>query len=164
MRGVIFAIGILVICAGVSYSFDDLVGYASYIFNVEQGYTGIQVTGTSYTQDPVTGDELPTVEEKNYFLVLITPGDKGANKEFSVHAYPSNLRRRTKIWCNDATSTCLSGECTDSFKCHGTRSLNLDTYDLSPGTYYIRIYDYEFEGYVTSDPFMVIEEINWFNP
>jgi hypothetical protein len=163
MRGVILALGILVICAAVSYSFEDLAGYASYIFNDEQGYTAIQVTGTSFTQDPVTGDEITTVEQGTPISILIKPGEKGAKKTLSVHAYPSNLRKGTTNWCNSAIGTCLSGTCTDSFKCIGTRSLNYRTNSLSPGTYYIRIYDYEFEGYITSDPFMVIERASFFS-
>lgn len=138
MRGVIVAIGILIICAAVSYSFEDLTGFLIR----DEKYTSIVLS-----PDPVC-EGVP-------ITLFIKPGINGAKRYFTVHR-ENGLRRGIKNWCSSAQGTCLSGDCTPSFKCYGYKSVNYRTNGLSEGTYYIRIYDYKLKDYIT-EPFEVLE-------
>ena len=109
MRGVILAIGILVICAAVSYSFEDLTGF---IFR-----------GPEYTSLVVTPYQ---VCEGRDITVYINPGNpSGAEKFFTVHR-ENGIRKGRKNWCSQAQGACHSSkeECKDtSFKCNMIKSV-----------------------------------------
>lgn len=136
MRGVILAFTILVICAAVSYSFEDLTG-----FFVKAEPTSVVITPS-------------VVKAGQSVTIFINPGRYGAKKYLTVHKYPSNLRKGITNWCS-SQGICLSGKCTEGFKCYGIKSINFKTSDMwNPGTYYVRIYDYTLKDYVT-EPFEV---------
>lgn len=146
MRGVILALTILVMCAAVSYSFEDLTG-----FFVKATPTSIVISGTS-----VTSEGIPAVRAGQSITLFINPSRYGAKKYFTVHKYPSNLRRGIGNWCKSAQGTCLTGNCVSGFKCYGLKSVNYKTSDtFAKGLYYIKIYDYSLKDYIT-EPFEVI--------
>ena len=138
MKGVIIAFAILVLCAAVSYSFEDLTGFF------------IKTEPTTITITP------DIVEAGSSITLFINPGKLGAKKYLTVHKYPSNLRKGMTRWCSAGIGTCLSAKCVEGFKCYGTKSINYKTSKLwSPGTYYVRLYDYTLKDYIT-EPFEVI--------
>jgi len=136
MKGVILAFVILVICAGVAYSFEDLTG-----FFVKAEPTSLVITPK-------------TVEAGSPITIFINPGRYGAKKYLTIHKYPSNLRKGITNWCTQR-GLCLSGKCISGFKCYGIKSINYRTMaSWPPGTYYVRIYDYTLDDYIT-EPFEV---------
>ncbi len=137
MRGVILALAILVICAAVSYSFEDLTGF----------FIKAEPTSIVITPDPVQAGSSVTL--------FINPGRYGAKKYLTIHKYPSNLRKGITNWCS-SQGLCLSGKCIQGFKCYGIKSINYRISETWPkGTYYVRVYDYTLKEYVT-EPFEVV--------
>lgn len=137
MRGVILAFAILVICAAVSYSFEDLTG-----FFVKAEPTSIVITPS-------------VVKAGESITIFINPGRYGANKLLTVHTHPSNLRKGVTTWCSIPQGLCLSGKCISGYKCYNIKSINYKTSgQWSPGTYYVRVYDYALKDYIT-EPFEV---------
>lgn len=137
MRGVILALLVFLICAAVSYSFEDLTG-----FFVKAEPTSVLITPS-------------TVKAGQTITMFIDPGKFGANRLLTIHKSPSNVRKGTTNWCS-SSGLCLSGSCTQGYKCYGTMSVNYRTSNTwTPGTYYIRIYDYTLDDYITQ-PFEII--------
>lgn len=138
MRGIIFALLILLICAAVSYSFEDLTG-----FFIKGEPTSIVITPMK-------------VRAGETITLFISPGRYGANKLLSIHKSPSNMRKGTTTWCSTSQGECLSGKCDSGYKCYNIKSVNYKTSSSwTPGTYYVRLYDYSLSDYVTQ-PFEVI--------
>ena len=136
MRGVILALTILVLCAAVSYSFEDLTGF----------FTKAEPTSIVISPSVVKAGQTVTI--------FINPGRYGAKKYLTMHKYPSNLRKGITNWCS-SQGLCLSGKCIQGFKCYGIKSINYKTSKTwPPGTYYARVYDYTLKDYVT-EPFEV---------
>lgn len=138
-RAVISAILILVICAIVSYNFDDIM-------------TGF-VTKEKITKLSVSPDQIYAGAAVN---LKIMPGVNGARKYVTFHKYPSNLRKGMTIWCYGERN-CLTENCFSAFKCFEPRYVTYKTNTLwSPGTYYARVYDYNKKDYVTTS-FEILE-------
>ncbi len=131
MRGVILALFVLLICAAVAYSFEDLTG-----FFIRAEPTSVFITPS-------------TVKAGETITIFIDPGKYGANKLLTVHKASSNARKGTTKWCS-GSGLCLSGNCNPGFKCYGTMSINYRTSNTwVPGDYYVRIYDYTVDDYIT---------------
>ena len=142
MRGVILAVAILVLCAAVSYSFEDLTGL---ITKNEIVPTSIDIIS------PVESAQgIPQIKVGNPVTIYIYPGTYGAKKQLSVHS-ENGLRKGTTNWCSASQGECLSGRCVESYKCYGAKTINYQTStSLSKGIYYVRLYDYMLRDYVTA--------------
>lgn len=154
MKGVIIAFAILVLCAAVSYSFEDLTGYF-----LKEEVTTITLT-SSITEKAYLAkckeQEMACVEAGNSLTIMINTGKDGARDYLTIHKYPSNLRKGITNWCKTPQGW-LSDRYSESFKCQGIKSINYKTSELwSPGVHYIRLYDYTIEDYVT-EPFEVVK-------
>jgi len=153
MKKVVIALAILVLCAAVSYSFEDLTG-----FFIKAEPTSLVITSSITTIDSAKckEPELACVKAGQSITVFINTGKYGAKKYFTIHKYPSNLRKGISNWCTSAGGTWLSEKYTKAFKCKGIKSINYKTSKLwSSGRYFIRLYDYTLKDYIT-EPFEVI--------
>ncbi len=111
--------------------------------------SNFNITGKATTLGTVSGGDLkettikmiPSVVKSGQEVIInIVPGSLGAYKEIKLCRSNGACISNTKRWC------------IDSYKCYApTKFKYLIPADLDFGDYYIEIYDYVKEDYVTND-------------